>query len=74
LLATVPWEVLISQMVKLEEDDTIQGARIADLNIVLRMDGGFCGYPRISADLVDVDWTVGGLDAGLVDVDVDMDG
>jgi hypothetical protein len=38
------------------------------------MDGGFCGYPRISADLVDVDWTVGGLDAGLVDVDLDMDG
>jgi hypothetical protein len=40
----------------------------------LRMDDGFCGYPRISADLVHVDWTVGGLDAGLVDVDVDMDG
>jgi hypothetical protein len=37
------------------------------------MDGGFCGYPRISADLGDVDWTVGGLDVGSVDVDVDMD-
>jgi hypothetical protein len=44
------------------------------LKVGLRMDGGFCGYPRISADLVDVDWTVGGLDAGLVDVDLDMDG
>lgn len=39
------------------------------------MDDGFCGYPWISADLVDVDWVVDGLDAGMdVDVDVDMDG
>jgi hypothetical protein len=32
------------------------------------MDGGFCGYPIQSTDLVDVDWTVGGFHAGLVDV------
>jgi hypothetical protein len=38
------------------------------------MDGGFCGYPIQSTDLVDVDGIVDGLDEGLVDVDVDVDG
>ena len=34
------------------------------------MDGRFCRHPWISADLADVDCMVGGLDVGLVDVDV----
>jgi hypothetical protein len=38
------------------------------------MDGGYYGYLWISMDLVDMDWTVGGLDAGSVDIDIDMDG
>jgi hypothetical protein len=37
------------------------------------MDGGFCGNPIQSTDLVDVDWIVVGLDAVLMDVNMNVD-